>query len=177
MVGESISDEGRSGGEVVLVLERGEGEVSGGNWESHDGVVGSKDGAERGVGSYGFTGANHSFAHTAVEGGDDFGVEFVAFGFGEAGFGCFDIGIGFAQLRNSEDEFIGFFGVAQILPVESGLFGAGVLLGEGGFGASDFGFGCYNGGFAVGGIEADEDISFFEEGSDFKIGVEAFNAS
>ena len=84
--------------------------------------------------------SDKAFFDAPSVGCDDLGAFEVASGVGELGLGRFDVGPGFLELRFTEDEFGGRFGVTEIVPVEQGLFGAGLFLGEAGFGAGEAGF-------------------------------------
>lgn len=81
--------------------------------------------------------ADEAALDAAVEGGFDFGALEVAGGLVKVCLGGGYVCLGFVELGDAQDEGGGFFLVADVFPVEACLFGACLLLDEGGLGAGE----------------------------------------
>jgi hypothetical protein len=110
---------------------RGQGdeiELPRGQREPDFGEVGGEDLAQRGRASDRLAETDRALLHAAVEGRADFGPFEVPHRLLEVGLGGIDGRPGFLELGNPQDQLGRLLVVAEVLPVEAGLFGPGLLL-------------------------------------------------
>lgn len=126
-------------------------------------VVGGENLAERGGTADGLAEPDEAGLDATIEGRADFRAVEISFRLVEICPCGGDHGVGLLELGDAQDQWRGFLVVADVLPIEFRLFGAGFFLGEGGLGAGQTGFGGGQCGLEVGGIQFGKDIALIEK--------------
>ncbi|MEM9237105.1 MAG: hypothetical protein AAGB14_10025 [Verrucomicrobiota bacterium] len=111
--------------------------------------------------------------HPTVEGRPDLGPLEVALSLVKFGHGGIHVGPGFLQLRNPQNEAGRLVFIAEVFPVEAGLLGTCLLLGQGGPCPGKLGGGTNFRRLEICRVELDQNFVHFEEGAVLESGMNA----